>query len=70
MVVGVAYPSCVGAKVGSHSGRVASLLQGHIERPTTIRTHSHTYGPFRVSSSPHVRVFGLREEAGELLALH
>lgn len=52
------YPSCLLAKVGLHPGHVASLLQGHIERQTTIRTLIGL-------CLPHMHdVFGLCEEAG------
>lgn len=54
----------VGAAGASWEG-VASFLQGHRQRPTTIHTHSHTYGPFTSSSSPHLLVVGLGEEAEE-----
>lgn len=41
--------------------KVGSLLQGNIERPKTIHSHSS----FRVPSFSHVHSFGLWEEDGE-----
>lgn len=38
------YPSSLQAKAGLHPGLVASSLQDHIERQTTVRTH--IYGQF------------------------
>lgn len=48
-VAGV-HPSCAGVKARLHPGRIASLLQGHVERQTTF--HIHTY--CRDSSEPRI----------------
>lgn len=56
------YPSSLQAKEGLHPGQVASSLQGHIERQTTLRTHTPTANLVFLNL-PHVPVFGLREGA-------
>lgn len=37
-----AYPSCLGAKTGSRSGKDSSSEQGHAEGLTTTHTYIHT----------------------------
>lgn len=51
-----AYPSSPWAKAGFHPGQVVRLLQGPIERKTTICTPTHSYGQIGIPSSPRAQV--------------
>ncbi|XP_061614887.1 aristaless-related homeobox protein isoform X2 [Phyllopteryx taeniolatus] len=55
------YPSNLRARGGVHPEPVASQSQGRYKQ-TTIRTHIHTYGQFRVFNQPTKHVFGTWEE--------
>lgn len=49
-------------KLRNQADKWPVLLQGHTEKQPTV--HARTGGQFRLPISPHVSVFGLREEAG------
>lgn len=48
-------------KLRNRADKWPVLLQGHTEKQPTM--HARTGGQFRLPISPHVRVFGLWEEA-------
>ncbi|XP_061527601.1 OTU domain-containing protein 3 isoform X2 [Phycodurus eques] len=58
-----ACPSYHRAGGGVHPEPVASQSQG-TSKQTTIRTHIHTYGQFKVFNQPSMHVFGMWEESG------